>query len=61
MELMIRIRRIEKQKIKKRRDSKYQGMKVIKNKDLQDYIEEKIRRYWSSENISDRIKILIKT
>lgn len=40
----------------KRRDSKYQGMKVIKNKDLQDYIEEKIRRYWSPENISDRIK-----
>ena len=45
----------------KRRDSKYQGMKVIKNKDLQDYIEEKNWKVLVSENISDRIKNINKT
>lgn len=40
----------------RRRDSKYQGMKVVGDKDLRNYVEDKIRLYWSPENISDRIK-----
>lgn len=40
----------------RRKDSKYQGMKVVQNKELWDYIEDKIPRYWSPENISDKIK-----
>lgn len=40
----------------RRKNSKYQGMKVVQNKELWDYVENKIKRYWSPENISDRIK-----
>lgn len=40
----------------RRKNSKYQGMKVVQNEDLWNYIEDKIQRYWSPENISDRIK-----
>jgi len=40
----------------RRKNSKYQGMKVVGNNDLWDYINDKIQKYWSPENISDRIK-----
>lgn len=40
----------------RRKNSKYQGMKIISDKNLWGYIEEKMSRHWSPENISDRIK-----
>jgi len=40
----------------KRKCSKYQGMKVIGNIELRDYIENKIKEDWSPEVISGRIK-----
>ncbi|MEK7450323.1 MAG: IS30 family transposase [Patescibacteria group bacterium] len=40
----------------KRLNSKYQGMKVVDNYELRNYIEEKIRDDWSPEQISGRIK-----
>jgi len=40
----------------KRKYSKYQGMKVVEDKDLRNYIEEKIKQDWSPEAISGRIE-----
>ena len=40
----------------KRLYSKYQGMKVVGNKELKNYIEEKMKKDWSPEEISGRIK-----
>jgi len=40
----------------KRKNSKYQGMKVTEDKELWDYVIDKIKRHWSPENISDRIR-----
>jgi IS30 family transposase len=39
----------------KRKYSKYQGMKVVSDKDLRNYVEEKIIEGWSPETISGRI------
>jgi IS30 family transposase len=40
----------------KRLYSKYQGMKVVGNKELRNYVEEKMKEDWSPEEISGRIK-----
>lgn len=40
----------------KRMYSKYQGMKVVGNKELRNYIETKLAEDWSPEEISGRIK-----
>ena len=40
----------------KRKYSKYQGMKVVEDKNLKDYIENKLKQDWSPEEISGRIK-----
>ena len=40
----------------KRMYSKYQGMKVVGNKELRDYVECKLAEDWSPEEISGRIK-----
>lgn len=40
----------------KRSKSKYQGMKIRNNSDLENYIRNKLRRRWSPEEISGRIK-----
>ncbi|MDP3763290.1 MAG: IS30 family transposase [bacterium] len=40
----------------RRKNSKYQGMKIAADPALRNYVEEKIRTYWSPENISDRIR-----
>ena len=40
----------------KRLYSKYQGMKVVGNKELRDYVEAKLAKDWSPEEISGRIK-----
>jgi len=40
----------------KRMYSKYQGMKVVGNKELKNYVEEKMKEDWSPEEISGRIK-----
>ena len=40
----------------KRLYSKYQGMKVVENDDLYDYIKENLQQDWSPEAISGRIK-----
>ena len=40
----------------KRKYSKYQGMKVVSNMELQKYIEENIKNDWSPEIIAGRIK-----
>lgn len=40
----------------KRKYSKYQGMKVVKDLNLRDYVEEKIKKDWSPEEISGRLK-----
>ncbi len=40
----------------KRKYSKYQGMKVVEDNNLRDYVEEKLRQDWSPEEISGRIK-----
>jgi len=39
----------------KRKYSKYQGMKVVKDLDLREYIEKKLQEDWSPEEISGRI------
>jgi len=40
----------------KRHNSKYQGMKVAKDTQLRNYVEEKLQQDWSPEEISGRIK-----
>lgn len=40
----------------KRKNSKYQGMKVVGNFDLWNYLEEKIKEDWSPEAIAGRIR-----
>ena len=40
----------------KRKYSKYQGMKIVKNKELQNYVEDKIKKDWSPETIAGRLK-----
>ena len=40
----------------KRKYSKYQGMKVVGDKELRDYIEDNLAEDWSPEEISGRIK-----
>lgn len=40
----------------KRKYSKYQGMKVARDRRLRDYVEENIRRDWSPEEIAGRLK-----
>lgn len=40
----------------KRKYSKYQGMKVVEDNDLREYIEERLKQDWSPEEISGRIK-----
>ena len=40
----------------KRQDSKYQGMKIIGNPLLREYVETKLQEDWSPEAISGRIK-----
>lgn len=40
----------------KRRNSKYQGMKVVKNNQLREYVEEKLLKDWSPEQIAGRLK-----
>lgn len=44
----------------KRKYSKYQGMKVVSNKDLRSYVEERLRQGWSPEEISGRIRAVDK-
>jgi len=39
----------------RRKNSKYQGMKVVKNIKLRDYVENKLTAGWSPEEISGRI------
>lgn len=36
--------------------SKYQGMKVVGDRELWDYVEEKLRQDWSPEEIAGRVK-----
>lgn len=40
----------------RRRYSKYIGMKIISDSQLCDYVEDKIRSYWSPEQIAGRLK-----
>lgn len=40
----------------KRKYSKYQGMKIVNNIQLRDYVEEKIKEDWSPEVIAGRLK-----
>jgi transposase, IS30 family len=40
----------------KRKYSKYQGMKIVRNRELWDYTEEKLQEDWSPEEIAGRIK-----
>lgn len=40
----------------KRKDSKFQGMKVVSSKELKNYVEEKLQEDWSPEQIAGRIK-----
>lgn len=39
-----------------RKYSKYQGMKIVSNRQLEDYVKEKIQLDWSPEQIAGRIK-----
>lgn len=39
-----------------RKYSKYQGMKVVGNRQLEDYVKEKLQNDWSPEQIAGRIK-----
>lgn len=41
----------------KRKYSKYQGMKVVNNQEIRDYIEEKLKLDWSPEAIAGRLKL----
>lgn len=40
----------------KRKYSKYQGMKIVGDSDLRDYVENKLKQDWSPEEISGRIR-----
>lgn len=40
----------------RRKQSKYQGMKIAGHRNLQDYVEEKIKKDWSPELIAGRLK-----
>lgn len=40
----------------KRKYSKYQGMKIVQDKSLSDYVKEKLQQDWSPEQIAGRIK-----
>lgn len=40
----------------KRKYSKYQGMKVVRDNRLRDYVEEKIKADWSPEEIAGRLR-----
>jgi IS30 family transposase len=40
----------------KRKYSKYQGMKIVGNKQLWDYVEEKIKQDWSPEEMAGRLR-----
>lgn len=40
----------------KRHDSKYQGMKIREERELESYIKKKLRAHWSPEEISGRLK-----
>jgi IS30 family transposase len=40
----------------RRRNAKYQGKKIEKNEDLRQYIIERLKRRWSPDDISGRIK-----
>jgi transposase, IS30 family len=40
----------------KRKYSKYQGMKVVQNRELWNYVEDKLKQDWSPEEIAGRIK-----
>lgn len=40
----------------KRKYSKYQGMKIAKDKEMREYVEDKLKQDWSPEQISGRIK-----
>lgn len=40
----------------KRKYSKYQGMKIVEDRDLRNYVEEKLKEDWSPEEISGRIR-----
>lgn len=42
--------------IKKRFKSKYQGMKIREHPELESYVMDKIKSYWSPEEIAGRIK-----
>ena len=42
---------------KRRKYSKYQGMKIRENKWLEEYLEEKMRIGWSPEQIAGRLKL----
>lgn len=41
----------------KRKYSKYQGMKVWENDEIRDYVEEKMRKFWSPEAIAGRMEL----
>ena len=40
----------------KRKYSKYQGMKIVKDSQLKSYVEEKIKEDWSPEEVAGRLK-----
>lgn len=40
----------------KRKYAKYQGKKINENKELKEYIKDKLERYWSPDEISGRMK-----
>jgi IS30 family transposase len=40
----------------RRKYSKYQGMKIVQNSQLREYIEEKLKEDWSPEQIAGRLK-----
>jgi IS30 family transposase len=40
----------------KRKYSKYQGMKIVQDDKLRDYVEEKIKEDWSPEQVAGRLK-----
>lgn len=42
--------------VKKRRKSKYQGMKIRENPELENFVTNKMKSYWSPEEIAGRIK-----
>ncbi len=42
--------------INKRRKSKYRGMKIREHPDMESYVVDKIKHYWSPEEIAGRLK-----